>query len=164
MNLPSSRSINYLVFAGCTALMGIALFMEHAMGLEPCPLCILQRVTVIVTGLVTLVAALHHPGVRGIRVYAIGAILAAVLGAALAVRQLWLQSLPKDQVPACGPGLDYLMEVLPLTEVLNMILTGDGSCAEIAWTLFGISIPGWTLVGLIGLIAINVFQIVRPKI
>jgi disulfide bond formation protein DsbB len=144
--------------------MGIALFMEHAMGLEPCPLCILQRVTVIVTGLVTLVAALHHPGVRGIRVYAIGAILAAVLGAALAVRQLWLQSLPKDQVPACGPGLDYLMEVLPLTEVLNMILTGDGSCAEIAWTLFGISIPGWTLVGFIGLIAINVFQIVRPKI
>jgi disulfide bond formation protein DsbB len=144
--------------------MGIALFMEHAMGLEPCPLCILQRVTVIVTGLVTLVAALHHPGARGIRVYAIGAILAAVLGAALAVRQLWLQSLPKDQVPACGPGLDYLMEVLPLTEVLNMILTGDGSCAEIAWTLFGISIPGWTLVGLIGLIAINVFQIVRPKI
>ena len=144
--------------------MGIALFMEHAMGLEPCPLCILQRVTVIVTGLVTLVAALHHPGARGIRVYAIGAILAAVLGAALAVRQLWLQSLPKDQVPACGPGLDYLMEVLPLTEVLNMILTGDGSCAEIAWTLFGISIPGWTLVGFIGLIAINVFQIVRPKI
>jgi disulfide bond formation protein DsbB len=144
--------------------MGIALFMEHAMGLEPCPLCILQRVMVIVTGLVTLVAALHHPGVRGIRVYAIGAILAAVLGAALAVRQLWLQSLPKDQVPACGPGLDYLMEVLPLTEVLNMILTGDGSCAEIAWTLFGISIPGWTLVGFIGLIAINVFQIVRPKI
>ena len=80
--------------------MGIALFMEHAMGLEPCPLCILQRVTVIVTGLVTLVAALHHPGARGIRVYAIGAILAAVLGAALAIRQLWLQSLPKDQVPA----------------------------------------------------------------
>ena len=132
------------------------------MDLEPCPLCILQRVMVIVTGLVTLIAALHHPGVRGIRVYAIGAILAAALGAALAIRQLWLQSLPKDQVPACGPGLDYLLEVLPLTEVLNMILTGDGSCAEIAWTLFGISIPGWTLVGFIGLIAINVFQIVRP--
>ena len=142
--------------------MGIALFMEHAMDLEPCPLCILQRVMVIVTGLVTLIAALHHPGVRGIRVYAIGAILAAALGAALAIRQLWLQSLPKDQVPACGPGLDYLLEVLPLTEVLNMILTGDGSCAEIAWTLFGISIPGWTLVGFIGLIGINVFQIVRP--
>lgn len=132
------------------------------MDLEPCPLCILQRVMVIVTGLVTLIAVLHHPGVRGIRVYAIGAILAAALGAALAIRQLWLQSLPKDQVPACGPGLDYLLEVLPLTEVLNMILTGDGSCAEIAWTLFGISIPGWTLVGFIGLIAINVFQIVRP--
>lgn len=144
--------------------MGIALFMEQAMGLDPCPLCILQRVMVIVTGLVTLIAALHHPGVRGIRIYAIGAILAAVLGAALAIRQLWLQSLPKDQVPACGPGLDYLLEVLPLTEVLNMILTGDGSCAEIAWTLFGISIPGWTLVGFIGLIAINVFQIVKPKI
>jgi disulfide bond formation protein DsbB len=142
--------------------MGTALFMEHAMDLEPCPLCILQRVMAIVTGLVTLIAALHHPGVRGIRVYAIGAILAAALGAALAIRQLWLQSLPKDQVPACGPGLDYLIEVLPLTEVLNMILTGDGSCAEIAWTLFGISIPGWTLVGFIGLIAINVFQIVRP--
>jgi len=144
--------------------MAIALYMEHAMGLEPCPLCILQRVMVIVTGLVTLVAAVHHPSVLGIRVYAGGAILTAVLGAALATRQLWLQSLPKDQVPACGPGLDYLLDVLPLTEVLNMILTGDGSCAEITWTLFGISIPGWTLVGFIGLIAINVFQIVRPKI
>jgi len=134
------------------------------MGLEPCPLCILQRVIVIVTGFVTLVAALHHPGIRGIRVYAGSAILVASVGAALAIRHLWLQSLPKDQVPACGPGLDYLLEVLPLSQVLNMILTGDGSCAEIVWTLLGISIPGWTLVGFIGLIAINVFQIVRPKI
>ncbi|MFT4853820.1 MAG: disulfide bond formation protein DsbB [Cyclobacteriaceae bacterium] len=138
--------------------------MEHVMALEPCPLCILQRVMVIATGIIALLAALHGPGKTGIQVY--GGLVAATAtgGAMLSIRQLWLQSLPADEVPSCGPSLDYLLDVFPLTEVLTMILSGDGSCAEVAWSLFGISIPGWTLVGFIGLIAIGIWQISQPRI
>lgn len=134
------------------------------MALEPCPLCILQRVMVIATGIIALLAALHGPGKTGIQVY--GGLVAATAtgGAMLSIRQLWLQSLPADEVPSCGPSLDYLLDVFPLTEVLTMILSGDGSCAEVAWSLFGISIPGWTLVGFIGLIAIGIWQISQPRI
>jgi disulfide bond formation protein DsbB len=144
--------------------MAVALYMEHVMALEPCPLCILQRVMVIATGIIALLAALHGPGKTGIQVY--GGLVAATAtgGAMLSIRQLWLQSLPADEVPSCGPSLDYLLDVFPLTEVLTMILSGDGSCAEVAWSLFGISIPGWTLVGFIGLIAIGIWQISQPRI
>ena len=79
----------------------------------------------------------------------------------LAIRQLYLQSLPEDQVPSCGPGLDYLLDVFPMQEVIQMVLVGDGSCAEVVWTLLGISIPGWTLVGFIGLITLGLFQALR---
>lgn len=164
MTLPSSRVIFLVVFLGCIFLMAVALYMEHAMALEPCPLCVLQRVMVIATGVVALIAALHNPGITGIKVYGGLSILTAAAGAGLSMRQLWLQSLPEDQVPACGPGLDYLLDVFPLMEVLNMILSGDGTCAEVVWEFLGLSIPGWTLVGFIGLIAIGLFQIIRPKL
>ncbi|XOV86285.1 MAG: disulfide bond formation protein B [Pseudomonadota bacterium] len=162
MALPTSRLIYLIVFGGCTFLMGVALYMEHAMGLEPCPLCIFQRVFVIVAGTVALVAAVHNPGVTGIRIYGALVGLSAVIGGSIAIRQLWLQSLPEDQVPSCGPDLDYLMDVFPLTEVISMVLSGDGSCAEVQWSLLGLSIPGWTLLGFIGLIAISLLQIIRP--
>jgi disulfide bond formation protein DsbB len=164
MAIPNSRIIFLVVFLGCAFLMAVALYMEHAMGLEPCPMCIMQRVMVIATALVALVAAIHGPGETGIRVYGAISIATAASGGGISMRQLWLQSLPEDQVPACGPGLDYLIDVFPLTEVLTMVLSGDGTCAEVAWEFLGLSIPGWTLVGFIGLIAIGLFQVMRPKI
>lgn len=163
MALPTSRIIFLIVFLGCAFLMAVALYMEHAMGLEPCPLCVMQRVMVIMTALVALAAAIHGPGVMGIKVYGGISILTAVIGGGISSRQLWLQSLPEDQVPACGPGLDYLIDVFPLTEVITMVLSGDGTCAEVVWQFLGISIPGWTLVGFIGLAAIGLFQLLRPK-
>ena len=134
------------------------------MGLEPCPLCILQRVMVIGVAVVALIATIHGPKEAGIKVYGWLSILTAVTGGAISIRQLWLQSLPEDEVPACGASLDYLLDVFPLTEVLTMILSGDGTCAEVVWELFGISIPGWTLVGFVGLIAIGAYQVLRPRI
>ncbi|MCB1645764.1 MAG: disulfide bond formation protein B [Pseudomonadales bacterium] len=162
--LPSSRLIFLLVFLGCGGLMGVALYMQYAMELEPCPLCIFQRVMVIAAGIAALIGAIHGPGVTGIRVYGGGVILSAVIGGSISMRQLWLQSLPESEVPACGPSLDYLMDVFPLTDVVAKVLSGDGSCAEVVWTLFGISIPGWTLLGFVGLVAIGVLQIIRPRI
>ena len=160
---PSSRIIYLGLFALCALLMAVALYMEHVMALEPCPLCIMQRVMVIAIGLIALIAALHGPAKTGIQIYGGGVIVAALGGGFLSSRQLWLQSLPADEVPACGPSLDYLLDVFPLTDVLSIVLSGDGSCAEIVWSLFGVSIPGWTLLAFAGLLAVGAWQILRPQ-
>ncbi len=159
--IPGTRNLYWLIGLGCVFLMAVALYMEHVMNLMPCPLCVFQRVAVIAAGILALIAAIHNPGKRGMQIYGGLVVLASVTGAGFSMRQLYLQSLPADQVPACGPGLDYLMDVFPLTEVVQMVLTGDGSCAEVMWTMLGISIPGWTLIGFIGLIAAGLFQIFR---
>lgn len=134
--------------AVCALMMLVALGLEHIAGLEPCPLCIFQRVAVLAAAAVFLVAAIHNPRGRvGAVVYG-GLSLAAVIGGiAVAWRHLWLQSLPPDQVPSCGPGLDYMMDVLPLRDVMAMVFSGSGECAEIDFLLMGISLPGWTLIG-----------------
>ena len=160
--LPRSRTISMLLFLACVAMMAAALYMEHQMNLDPCPLCIVQRIMVIGVGLTALVAVLHNPGVTGIRIYGGIVVLFSGLGAGTAMRQLWLQSLPESQVPACGPGLDYLLDVFPLTEVIAMVFAGDGTCAEVSWSLIGISIPGWALLGFAGLIVPGMLQMVRP--
>ena len=163
MPIPDSRTIFWLIAAGCIGLMGVALFMQHVMDLQPCPLCILQRIMVIATGVVALVAAIHHPAETGVKVYGGMTLATAVTGGGIAIRHLWLQSLPADEVPACGASLDYLLDVFPLTDVLTMVLLGDGSCAEVLWTFMGLSIPGWTLVAFTGLALIAIFQMVRPR-
>jgi len=140
------RALFALVFVVCAGLLGVAFYMEHVMGLEPCPLCWLQRFGFMGVGLVSLVAALHGPKSLGVRVY--GILLVATAGAGLGVagRQLWLQSLPPDQVPACGPSVDYMLEVLPFMDVLTTALKGTGDCAAVVWRFLGLSIPGWSAV------------------
>ncbi|MBV1878601.1 MAG: disulfide bond formation protein B [Pseudomonadales bacterium] len=162
--LPSSRIIALGIFLACFTLLGVGFYMEHSMHLMPCPLCILQRIMFLATGCVGLIAAIHPTKELGIKVYATIMLITATIGAGIASRQLWLQHLPKDKVPACGASLDYLLDVFPITEALTMVLTGDGSCAEVAWQFLGISIPGWSLIGFIGFIAITLLQIFRPKI
>jgi disulfide bond formation protein DsbB len=163
MTVPSPRFINALVFLGCVGLMATALFFEHVMGFEPCYLCIMQRVMVISTGCLALIAALHNPAVLGIKIYGVLMTLSALGGGMVSIRQLWLQSLPVDQVPACGPSIDYMLDVFPILEVVEMLLKGDGSCAEILWSMFGISMPGWVLVAFAGLMVISLFQIIRSS-
>ena len=102
--IPNARNLNWIIGFGCMFLMGAALYMEHMMHLEPCPLCIFQRVAVIAAGLIAIAAALHNPARVGIKVYGLLVVLASAVGSALATRQLYLQSLPEDQVPSCGPG------------------------------------------------------------
>jgi disulfide bond formation protein DsbB len=128
-----------LLFLGafliCAALMATALTMQYALKLDPCPLCSLQRLFVIALGGVFLIAALHDPGLVG-----------GVLGIIVAGRHVWLQNLPADQVPECGPGLDYLLDAFPLTEALSLVFRGSGECADVQWVFLGLTIPGWTLV------------------
>ena len=132
-------------FAICAGLLGFAYFLQFHENLEPCPLCIFQRLAFLVLGMVFLLAALHHPGRIGSRIYGVCIALSGLIGAGIAGRHLWLQHLPPDQVPECGPGLDYMLEVFPLTETLRMAFTGSGECADVTWSFLGLSMPGWTL-------------------
>ncbi|MDX1803777.1 MAG: disulfide bond formation protein B [Alcanivorax sp.] len=162
VSLPSPRLLNLLALLACLAAMGGALYLQHVDGLQPCPLCIFQRVGVIAAGLVLLMACLHGPRGVGVRVYAALTGLAALGGGAVAIRHLWLQHLPPDRVPDCGPGLNYMLDVFPLKDVLAKVLAGSGECAEVHWSLFGISLPGWSLLVFVGLLAVALVQLFRP--
>ena len=140
-----------LGFAAAAAALGFAYVLQYLFGLEPCPLCIFQRVAMAATGVVFLIAALHGPSGVGRWVYAFFALIAAGAGGAIAGRHVWLQSLPADQVPACGPDLAYLLDILPWQQVMAKVLRGDASCATIDASFAGLSLPAWTLVGFIAL-------------
>ncbi len=150
--LPPRRIAYLLAFLVCAALMAWALWLQYHEGLEPCPLCMFQRVAVSAAGVVFLIAFIHNPTRTGAWIYAVLIAVCAGAGAVFAGRQIWLQSLPKDQVPACGMGLNYMLESFPLLDVITKVLSGSGECAEKAWELLGLSIAGWTFVFFIAMI------------
>lgn len=132
------------VALACAGMLGFALYVQHFDFIDPCPLCVLQRVVYMWIGAVSLLAAIHGPGRVGQRVYGLGVILGGITGLSIAGRHLWLQSQPAGTVPDCGMGLNYMLETMPFTEVLNQVFFGSGECAEIHWTFLGLSMPGWT--------------------
>ncbi|MFP4137150.1 MAG: disulfide bond formation protein B [Halomonas sp.] len=146
----SVRQWSLAGLAFCVLMMAVALGLEHIVGLEPCPLCIFQRVAVIGAGVVFAVAAIHNPAGRlGGALYGLLGLVAVGGGIGVAWRHLWLQSLPADEVPSCGPDLGYMMDILPLQEVVARVLSGSGECAEIDVLFLGVSLPGWTLAGFV---------------
>jgi disulfide bond formation protein DsbB len=145
------RLIHLAVFLACAALMAFGLYLQHAEGLEPCPLCILQRYAFVVSGVIALVAAIHGPGRIGAWIYAILLVLAAGTGAGIAGRQTWLQHNP-PKVLDCGPDLAYMIDSFPLGEVLPKIFKGEGDCAKVVWKFLGLSIPEWALLWFIAII------------
>ena len=143
--LLTRRIGNLAGFIACAGLMGIAVYLQYVVGIEPCPLCVMQRIAVIATGIVFLAAAIHHPGRLGGRIY--GALIAVVslTGTVVAGRHVWLQYLPADKRPSCGPGLEYLFGTFGPLEAVGRIFRGSGECGSVDWTLLGLSIPHWTL-------------------
>ncbi len=158
--LPPRRIGYALGFLVCVGLMGYALYLQYVLNLDPCPLCVLQRLCVIAMGLIFLLATFHNPGRTGAAVYALLQLFAGGAGAALAARQVWLQSLPKDQVPSCGMSLNYMLETLPFSAVLNKVFEGSGECAEKSWEFLHLSIAGWTLVFFVAMVS-AAFALVR---
>ncbi len=161
MALPNSRLLHFLVFLSTAALMAGALFFEHVMELEPCPLCMSQRIVVIAIGITALISALHNPQNSGKRKYGGIILLFALMGAGLAIRQLFLQSLPPGQAPACLPSLNYLVDVLPFMELMSVMMSGTGDCAEVQWRFLGLTIPGWTLVCFAGYACFGTLELIR---
>lgn len=135
-----------IVLLCCGGLLGFAFYQQYRAFLDPCPLCVFQRIGFMGMALFAALAAVHNPARTGRRIYGVLTALCAAFGAGVAGRHVWLQSLPADQVPECGPGLNYMLETMPLTEALSKVFLGSGSCAEVHWTFLGLSMPGWTLV------------------
>ncbi len=152
-------TLRLAVFVAVVGLMGFGYYLQYVEGLQPCPLCITQRFFLVLTGCLGLAAALHRPGVTGSTVYGLLGASSALAGSGFSMRQLYLQGLPPDQAPACGPSLDFIFSTFPLTEALSILLRGDGNCAEVAWEFLGLSIPGWTLIAFWGLAAVWIAQI-----
>jgi len=161
--LPGIRVCFLLIFLFSVGAMASMLYMQYAMDLLPCALCITQRICMIALGLVALVAAIHNPVGWGRRVYASAGLLAALGGVYIANHHRWIQSLPDDQVPSCGPGLGYLWENFPILDVLKLLLRGDGNCHDIVWQFLGLSITGWSLVAFSGLSVVFIWQLIRPR-
>jgi protein dithiol:quinone oxidoreductase len=146
----TARRGNVLGFLACAALLAYAYYAQFVMHLEPCPLCIFQRVGVFVLGVLFLIAALHDPGAAGRRGYAGLIGLAALVTVAVAVRHLYIQSLPPDAVPSCGASLDLLIKyassLAEVMRVLANVLKGSGECAQINWRFLGLAMPAWVLI------------------
>lgn len=154
--------LNLAGFLACVGMMAYALFVQYGLLLEPCPLCVFQRMATIGTGLVFLAAAIHNPTSWGRRVYAVLITLVAGAGIGVAGRHVWLQHLPADQIPECGPGFGYIMDTFPLSDALRHIFTGSGECAKIDWSFLGLSMPAWVLICFVALIAWGAYVNLRP--
>ena len=147
-SLPSYRSMQVFLVIMSAIGMGYALFfLQQSMGLSPCPLCIFQRIGLMVMGGFALVAAIFNPKSKLIRFGLwLGSLVGIGWATGVAARHVWLQHLPADQVPACGPGLDYWLDTLPMQQVLKQVFAGSGECATIDWTFLGLSIPEQSLI------------------
>lgn len=142
-----SFRVQFIVgFLACVALLAYAYYVQFQLGIEPCPLCIFQRIALIVVLLVFLIGAIHNPGRIGRRAYSLLLLAGASAGAAIAVRHVWIQHQPRDPMAGCAPGWNYMISNFPISKTLQMAFTGLADCAEVNWTFAGLSMPAWTLV------------------
>ncbi|WEN16424.1 disulfide bond formation protein B [Rhodanobacter sp. AS-Z3] len=151
-----SYRVTFLVgFLICAALLAFALYAEYGLGMTPCPLCVFQRIAFLVMALFFLLGAIHAPRGNGRWVYT-GLVLAGAVGGVIsASRHLWLQSLPADQVPSCGPGLGYMLDAFPFAKMLKLVFTGSGECAKVE-PILGLPMPLWSLLWFIALAVLAV--------
>jgi len=157
------RLLNFAVFIACVALLGYAYYTQYKLGLEPCPLCIFQRIGIAALGVVFLVAGLHNPRGWGGLVYTGLIGLASLATVGVAIRHLYVQSLPPGTIPACGAQLDVLLQFTPVTEVIRKVLTGSGECSQVNWKFLGLAMPAWVLICALVLGVLGVLINTRQK-
>ncbi|HSC76495.1 MAG TPA: disulfide bond formation protein B [Pseudomonadales bacterium] len=157
----STRGLFGLMAAASAGLMAFALYLQHILGEHPCPLCITQRLFVIAIGIIAFAAAAHNPAQTGRRIWSILILSGAIGGGIVAARHVWIQHLPEEQVPACGPDLAYMFQNFPFQRAVQLLFMGDGNCAQIGWTLLGFSIPEWTLLAFSGFAIAALIQFFR---
>ncbi|MSP28231.1 MAG: disulfide bond formation protein B [Methylococcales bacterium] len=160
----NSRIWFFLGFLGCAFLLAMGAYFQFVQGLNPCPLCISQRLAILATGIVFLCAAIHNPQQTSTTRYAIAGTITALFGASISMRHVWLQHLPPEKVPEClGIELMDMLKNFPLFDTLKLMLSGTGDCAKVDWTLFGFSMPAWTLLAFLMLATLSLLQIWNYK-
>ena len=159
----TSRQINLVIFLIVRSLLGYAAYSMKILGLEPCTLCITQQFFYCLIGISSFVSFLQNPGVTISRVYSFFISLFAIAGIWISGRQIWLQGLPEDEVPLCGPPLEYIIDVFPFADVLNALFMGDGNCAEIPWQFLGLSMAGWSFIWFLVIFFLSVISLIKSR-
>ena len=163
INLFSYRQISLVLIILPAALLGFGYYLQYSQGLDPCPLCMTPRSAfylIIATAVMGGLLAGSRLWRKLLAVFGIGF---ALTGLGVAGRQLWLQSLPEDQVPACGPDFNYIIDTFPLLEARSIMFRGNGNCAEVAWSWLGLSIPGWSAIAFAAFSVLLVLQLLVKK-
>ena len=150
--------------ASCLFMLLIGAYFQFVEELEPCPLCISQRIAILFTGIVFLIASIHNPQAKVLTIYSILGAFTALIGSGISIRHVWIQNLPADEVPECGPGLSYVFDNFPLIDTLKLMFNGSGECADILWTFLGLSIPAWTFVAFLGLASLSILQVWNKRL
>jgi len=140
-----SRLVYLAIFLVCTGLIGFALYLQHSLGLEPCPMCILQRYAFIAVGVIALAAAIQNPALLGRRIYSALLCVMGATGGGVAIRHVYLEHYP-PKIFDCGADVGFMLESFPLTQVLPMIFRGTGDCTKVPWRFLGLSIAEWSLI------------------
>lgn len=158
-----SRGFNLFMAFVCYQLLIAAYYFQYVENMAPCPLCIFQRIGVLFVGIWFLLKGIHKPlaGSRWNLFYGFLGLISTILGGIVSARHLYIQNLPAGEVPACGPALEYLVDMLPINEVISAVFAGDGECHKVAWSLLGISMPGWLLLFFIGVAVLLMSNIYR---
>ena len=141
-----SRGLNFLGVLVCAGLLAYAVYAQFVLGLEPCPLCIFQRIGIGLIGFLFLLAAVQNPRRWGARVWGVLLVLAALATIGVAARHVWIQSQPPGTVASCGASLGYMVQIFPVGTVIRKVLTGSGECAKVTWRFLGLTMPAWVLI------------------
>lgn len=164
MNVKSLRLYSFLPVIASAMMLGYAYYVQYVDYLDPCPLCLVQRLIILIIGLLFLMTLIYPPQNIWRKTFTVLIVLVSLVGCAVSARHVWLQNLPADEVPACGPGLSYMLENFPIGSVLKDLFTGSGECAEITWRFLGLSMPTWTLITFIGFIIYTIIWARLKKI
>lgn len=153
----AGRSGYLLGFLASFGLVALALVIQTQNNLEPCPLCISQRIVFMSLGLVFLIATIHNPPIIWRKIYSLLLVLIALGGAGVAIRHWWLQAHRESMVADCGVGFDYMFDNFPLQKALTLVFRGTGDCAAIDWTFLGLTLPQLSLIAFIGFAAYAIY-------
>ncbi len=157
-----SRKISLFAFLTCIGLLSIAMYLQYSLGLQPCPLCVIQRICIALLALIFMIGSLYIPRSRITRwIYSILTVFFASLGSLTALRHIWLEHQPAGSVPSCSASLDYMLQNFPMSQTLIQLFNGSGDCAQVTWQFLTLSIPGWTLIFFAIFLLIGLLRLTR---
>jgi disulfide bond formation protein DsbB len=161
MKLACSRSLFFTLFIAGALALGVSYYLEYTVGLKPCGLCLLQRLCLALLTGVCLIGAVHGPGRFGSFLYWLLCLASSLAGTVTAWRQVLLQSDPARQLSTCVPDLTDMFASAPWACFVRLMFKGTIDCGQVAWTLFDLSIPEWSLLFFVAMMILGIYQLLR---